>query len=76
MNQSFRLILEQCIATPTGPPAGISRDNPNGAALLTRPARRNQRSAALRTLHHHECLSKSHQPAMPSRKMSWLNATT
>jgi len=75
MNQSFRLILKQCIATPTGPPAGIARNNPYGAVELARPARRYQRSAAVRTLHHHKRLGKGHKPTVPSRKMSWLNAT-
>ena len=75
MNQSFRLILKQCIATPTGPPAGIARNNPYGAVELARPALRYQRSAAVRTLHHHKRLGKGHKPTVPSRKMSWLNAT-
>ena len=74
MNQGFRMIPEQGIATPTRPTASITRDDPDRAVQLTRPAGRNQCSAALRTLHHHKCFGKGHQPTVPSREMSWLDA--
>ena len=71
MNQGSRTIPKQGIAAPTGPTAGIPRNHPHGALHPARPAGRNQCSAALRTLHHHKCLGKGHQPTVPRREMPW-----
>ena len=70
VNQGSRTIPKQGIAAPTGPKAGIPRNHQHGALHPARPAGRNQCSAALRTLHHHERLGKGHQPTV-SIQSAW-----
>ena len=75
MNQSCCSSLEQCIAAPTGPSTGITRNDPHRTMHLAGPACRDQCSAALRTLHHHKRFCKRHQPTIASREVPWINTT-
>ena len=74
--QGGRLILKKTVAASAGPAACITRNHPDRTLMLRRQTRRDQGTAAFRTLHHHHRSGHADDQTVSGREMPRANALT